>query len=254
MSERHPLQSVMGWLDGGQAASIESGPALYVVGSPIGNLRDVTLRALDVLASVDLILCEDTRTSAILLKRYGIQTRRRAYRAQSRRADDRFALERLRAGDRLALLSEAGMPGISDPGSSLVREVREQLSEVPVFAIPGPSAFVSALSISGWQTNPAMFLGFLSNKAGRRERALERVRDFEGPIVLYESVHRVAATIEAIRRVLPGRDILIGRELTKMHEETLILAAGLTEAEFEAALAKLTRKGEFTLVLGPRNE
>jgi len=222
------------------------GPALYITATPIGNLEDVTLRALRILRQADHVLTEDTRTTSRLLRRYGIETPLKSYRVHRLEEDTAWALARLAEKKNLCLCTDAGTPGISDPGSHLVRETRARLPEVPILPLPGPSALGAALSVAGFQTNPALYLGFLSPKAGRRRRALEAQRDFPGILVLFESVHRAAKTLGAIREIFPERDIFIAREMTKIHEE-YVLAAPAEETRLEG----LTLKGEFTLVIGP---
>ena len=143
----------------------------------------------------------------------------------------------------------AGTPSVADPGTHWIRRVRETLPEVAIVPIPGPSALTTALSVCGWQTNPALYAGFLSPKAGRRRSFLERYRDFDGLIVLFESVHRVEKLIEDIREIFPRRDIFIAREMSKLYEEFRVLPAGSTgSGDFP------TRKGEFTLIIGPERE
>ncbi len=234
-----------------QQEPLPEGPALYMTAVPIGNLADITLRALHVLAGVDGILCEDTRKTGILLKHYGLSNALKSYRIHRREADTEHALSELRQGKRLAFCSEAGTPAISDPGSFLVGSVREKMPEVPIIPIPGPSAMAAALSIAGNQTNPALYLGFLSPKAGRRRRALEEYREFPGLIVVYESVHRIEATLNDIRDIFPHRNIMIAREMTKIYEESLILNPESTPEEIAGEVGSLTKKGEFTLVIGP---
>lgn len=238
---------------------IPEDPALYVVATPIGNLEDITLRALRVLAQVDTILSEDTRKTGILLKHYGLGTRQKSYRVHQEEQDLATALGFLREGRRLAFCSDAGTPGISDPVSRLVRAIRAELPEVPIVPIPGPSALAAVLSVCGWQAHPAVFGGFLSPKPGRRRKFLKARAEAEGSpsgsddlIVLYESVHRIAGLLEDIRSAFPDRPILIGRELTKIHEEIVILEPETVDGDWERALEGLTRKGEFTVIIGPR--
>ena len=220
-----------------------------MVGTPIGNLEDITLRALRILEAVDLIVSEDTRKTGILLKRHEISTPQKSYRVHRLQQDTEQVLEQLRQGRQIALCTDAGTPSVSDPGTHLIRRVRETLPEVAIVPIPGPSALTTALSVCGWQTNPALYAGFLSPKAGRRRSFLERYRDFDGLIVLFESVHRVEKLIEDIREIFPRRDIFIAREMSKLYEEFRVLPAGSTgSGDFP------TRKGEFTLIIGPERE
>ena len=233
---------------------IPPGPALYVVATPIGNLEDITLRALRILRQVDGILSEDTRKTGILLKHYDIANRQKSYRVHQEERDVATALEWLREGQNLAFCSDAGTPGISDPVSRLVRTIRAELPDCKIHAIPGPSAFAAALSICGWQAHPAVFGGFLSPKAGRRRKFLNARAESDDLLVLYESVHRIEALLRDIRTSFPDRPVLVARELTKIYEETVILEPHWAESEWEAALQGLTRKGEFTVIIGPRRE
>lgn len=235
----------------GAATPLPPGPALYMVATPIGNLEDISLRALRVLRLVDLILAEDTRKTAQILGRYGFRTALKSYRIHRMDEDNAFALGRLAAGANLAFVTDAGTPGLSDPGASLVRKVALEQPETPIFAIPGPSALTALLSISGWRTNPCIFGGFLSPKGGPRRRFLEGCRNFDGPIALYESVHRVEALLRDAREILPDREILVGRELTKFHEERRSFPADGDPEDWERFLKTLTRKGEFVVALGP---
>ncbi|MBU44723.1 MAG: 16S rRNA (cytidine(1402)-2'-O)-methyltransferase [Spirochaetaceae bacterium] len=227
--------------------STTDGAALYIVATPIGNLEDVTIRALRVLNLVDEILSEDTRKTRILLQRYNIQNELKSFRVHQIRADIQYALSRLREGMKIALVTDAGTPGISDPGSHLVREVRESLPECPVVPIPGPSALSAALSVCGWQANPTVFLGFLPRKPGKQRKALEEAGSVDGVLVIYESVHRIQKTLHFIRETLPDRPLLIGREITKIHEEWVYWATGESLPEFNA-------KGEFVIMAGPARE
>ena len=225
-------------------------PALYLVGTPLGNLEDITLRALRTLEQSDVILTEDTRTTSVVLKHFGIHTPLKSYRVHREKEDIMFALDRLRAGEAVCLCSEAGMPGVSDPGSRLVQRIREELPDVPVYPVPGPSALSTALSVCGWQANPCIFGGFLSVKPGKRRAFLASLKGFEGICIVYESVYRIEKLLREIRATLPDRDIFIAREMTKFHGEYLIFSAQWDEKEFEEMLQKLVKKGEFTVILG----
>lgn len=227
-----------------QPDSTPLAPGLYVAATPIGNLRDVTLRLLDALSGCDLILAEDTRKTAILLQRYDIRKPLKSFRVHRLREDTEHAITELQAGRSLVFVTDAGTPGISDPVSHLVREVRQRCHGTAIIPLPGPSALTTALSVSGWQTNPTLFAGFLSPKSGRRRTTLGKLRVFPGVIVFYESVHRIDRLIADVQEILPGREILVARELTKVHEEFVLLRAG-------AELPAFARKGEFTLLVGP---
>lgn len=222
------------------------GPELCIVGTPIGNLEDITLRALRTLREVDLILSEDTRKTGILLKRHEIKTPQKSYRIHQLEADTEHALDQLRQGRRLALCTDAGTPAVSDPGVHLIRRVRQAMPEVPITPIPGPSALTAALSVCGWQTNPALYLGFLSPKPGRRRGQLERHAAFEGPIVIFESPHRLRKLIPDIRAIFSGRDIFIAREMSKIYEEFTILPGSAADTP-----ELPPPKGEFTVIIGP---
>ncbi|MCR9140641.1 MAG: 16S rRNA (cytidine(1402)-2'-O)-methyltransferase [bacterium] len=235
-------------------AQIPPGPALYIVATPIGNLEDVTLRALRILEQVDTILSEDTRKTGILLKHYGLSTRQKSYRVHNEDRDLETALSFLREGRNLAFCSDAGTPGISDPGSRLVRAMRDTMPDAPIFTIPGPSALVAALSISGWQAHPSVFGGFLSPKPGRRRKFLNARADSDDLIVLYESVHRIEGLLRDIRTIFPDRFIQVARELTKIYEEVVIFSPDFSDLQWEEALKALSRKGEFTVIIGPRRE
>ncbi len=233
---------------------IPPGPALYIVATPIGNLEDITLRALRILDQVDTILSEDTRKTGILLKHYGLETRQKSYRVHNEDRDLDTALGFLREGRNLGFCSDAGTPGISDPGSRLVRAVRDVLPDTPIHAIPGPSALAAALSISGWQAHPSVFGGFLSPKPGRRRKFLQSRAESDDLIVLYESVHRIEGLLRDIRTIFPDRFVQVARELTKIYEEVVIFSPDFSDSEWEGALKGMTRKGEFTVIIGPRRE
>lgn len=228
-----------------------SGPALCIVATPIGNLEDITFRAISVLKKADILYCEDTRKTAILCNHYGIQTPRKSFRVHRLQEDINHALDALERGLLVALVSDAGTPGISDPGSDLVRQLRTRSPEIPIFPIPGASALAAALSVSGYRANPSVFGGFLSPKAGKRKKALQQLQDFAGPCILYESVHRIRKLIYAISETLPDREILIFRELTRLFEQTIFIPAGLDDTEIDKILATMPEKGEFTVVIGP---
>lgn len=189
----------------------------YVVATPIGNKRDITLRALDVLAESELVLCENAQKTIPLLKDLGITTQAKTlYRSQDTQSYD-FLIQGLRTGKSYSLVSDAGTPGISDPGSQVIRFLRSHgIRPIP---IPGPSALAALLSVSGFQANPTLFLGFLSEKKGKKRSQLEKARETDGLIVFYESVHKIPVLLEILEDVFPNREILVGRELTKLYEE-----------------------------------
>ena len=218
---------------------------LYVVATPIGNLADVSLRALDVLRSVDSIFAEDTRVTRALLGHHGIDARPRALHAHNEERAARDVLDALGAGRDVALVSDAGTPGISDPGARLVRLARAAGSEV--VPIPGASALAAALSVSGME-GPFAFLGFLPAKRLARRKMLEHWREFPHSLVLYEAPHRILECIADLADVLGGtREILIARELTKLFES--IHTCRLADAGSWLVADANRQKGEFVLIV-----
>lgn len=193
---------------------------LSIVATPIGNLEDITLRALRVLKEADYVLCEDTRVTGKLLSHYDIKATLRRYDAHASDGVHESILADLEAGKRIALVSDAGTPGISDPGVFLVARVRERLPEVTIEAIPGASALTAALSIAGIAGNEFAFLGFVPQKKGR-ETFFRELDDYDMPVVFYESVHRVIKTLESLTSTdsLADKTVTVARELTKLHEE-----------------------------------
>ena len=224
---------------------------LYMVATPLGNLEDITYRAVRILGEVDLIFSEDTRKTGILLNHYGLKTPQKSFRVHHLQQDLEKALASLAEGKKIAFCTDAGTPGISDPGSALVREIRSRLPEIQVHPIPGPSALAAALSVCGWQTNPSLFAGFLSPKKGRRQKAISGFSSFEGIVVLYESVHRIEKLLQEIHELLPEREVFVAREMTKVFEDYRWIRTGLDEEEFDRELESLTKKGEFTVIVGP---
>ena len=216
---------------------------LYVVATPIGNLEDITLRALRVLKEVGLVACEDTRRTRTLLTHFGIHVPVTSYFEHNKLAKGPAILKTLREGKSVALVTDAGTPGISDPGFLLVREARE--AGIPVVPVPGPSAVVAALSASGIPADSFVFDGFLPVKPGKRIHRLEALRELEMTLVCYESPHRILAALEAIGQVFGQVEIVVARELTKQFEE---IVRGTPEALRERFAAGTVR-GEFTLVI-----
>jgi 16S rRNA (cytidine1402-2'-O)-methyltransferase len=216
-------------------------PTLYVVATPIGNLEDITLRALRVLRDVSLIAAEDTRTTRKLLSHYGItKARLTSYNDHNKGAKIPYILDALRHAD-VALVSESGMPGVSDPGYDLVVAAAE--AEVPVVAVPGPSAVVAALAVSGLPTRQFIYVGFLPRRRGERRRLLSTLAAQPLTIVALESPHRLLATLSDLLAVLGDRRIAVCRELTKLHEEVFRGRISEAIAHFQEP------RGEFTLVL-----
>jgi len=219
---------------------------LYVVATPIGNLRDLTLRALDVLGQVDVIAAEDTRVSAGLLAHYGLHARLVSLHEHNEHKRAAAIIESLSSGKRVALITDAGTPAISDPGAALVRAV--SAAGFAIVPIPGPSAVTAALSAAGIATPQWLFLGFLPVAAGARRAALERVRTLPYALVFYEAPHRVAATVALLAAELDSRrEIVIARELTKRFE-TLHRCALADASAWLAADADRMR-GEFVLIV-----
>jgi 16S rRNA (cytidine1402-2'-O)-methyltransferase len=220
---------------------------LYVVGTPIGNLEDITLRALRVLREVALIAAEDTRTTRKLLSHYDIHTALTSYHDYTGPGKTRRLVERLAEID-VALVSDAGMPGLSDPGYPLIRAAVD--AGVTVTAVPGPSALVSALVLSGLPTHAFHYLGFLPRKSGARRRTLERVALEVDTLVLYESPHRLVAALRDVEAVLGQRPVAVARELTKRFEELVRGPAGEVRAHFE----RTPPRGEVVLVVGGHDQ
>lgn len=221
------------------------GPSLYLVATPIGNLEDITLRALRVLKEVDLIACEDTRQTLKLLNHYDIKTRLVSYHEHNEMTKAAELVVDLEGGAKIALVTDAGMPGISDPGFRLIAlAIRHH---VPVVPIPGASAFLAALVASGLPTDSFRFSGFLPAKAGQRRKLLESVKDSPRTQVFYEAPHRLLETLADVVEVLgEARHVVVAREVTKLHEEFLRGRAGEI---LEQLKARGDVKGEITLLI-----
>ncbi len=215
-------------------------PTLYIVATPIGNLEDISIRALRTLSEVPLVAAEDTRKTRHLLSKYGIKTRLTSYHEHNKDIKLHYLLNHLNSAD-LALVSEAGMPGISDPGYELV--VAAAQSGIPIVPIPGPSALVTALTVSGLPTDQFVYLGFLPRRKGQRRRFLEQVAEEERTIIAFEAPHRLVATLRDILDVLGERRIAVCRELTKVHEEVFRGTVSEAMEHFQEPI------GEFTLVM-----
>jgi 16S rRNA (cytidine1402-2'-O)-methyltransferase len=218
---------------------------LYIVATPIGNLKDITLRALEVLKSVDVILCEDTRTTKKLLSAYDIHSKCIAFHKFSTEKEINSILNLFETYEKVALVSDAGTPAISDPGSLLVKLVREQKPEVSIVSIPGASALTSAISISGLPMSQFTFVGFLPHKKGRQKK-LDEALSYDHSVIFYESTHRILKLLQEIHVRQPERKILICKELTKMHENVLIGTAEEITSQFE--VDPTLQKGEFVLI------
>ena len=221
--------------------------SLFIVPTPIGNLQDITLRALEVLRSVDTILAEDTRTSGKLLSHYGIETQVRSYHMHNEHRVLKQLVSRLGAGDTMALISDAGTPGISDPGFLLVRECIQ--SGIPVECLPGPTALIPALVNSGFPSDRFVFEGFLPPKKGRQSR-LQLLAEETRTMVFYESPHKLLKTLgHFIEHFGAGRTVSVSRELTKVYEETV---RGTLEEVLEH-FSKQAPRGEFVIVIQGKN-
>jgi 16S rRNA (cytidine1402-2'-O)-methyltransferase len=216
---------------------------LFVVATPIGNLEDITLRALRILREADLVACEDTRRTRALLTHFDIHKPTVSYYAHNTLTRGRELLRALAAGRSIALVTDAGTPGISDPGVRLVREARAH--GVAVVPIPGPAALVAALSAAGIPADRFVFDGFLPVKPGRRLNRLKTLRALDTTVVVYESPHRIAATLRAIGEVYGEVEVVLARELTKQHEEVVTTTPAAHQARLDATGAR----GEFTLVI-----
>ena len=223
--------------------------SLYVVATPLGNLRDLTLRALDVLATASVIAAEDTRVASNLLRHYGIATSAISLHAHNEAARAQQLIARLAAGQSVALVSDAGTPAVSDPGARLVRAVRD--AGFPVVPLPGPSALVTAVSAAGLDAETFVFLGFLPLKDKARRERLAAFADTPAAIVVYEAPHRVRATVADLERALGGdRALVVGRELTKAFET--ITRMTLAEADAWFAADPNRERGEFVLIVDVR--
>lgn len=216
---------------------------LYVVATPIGNLDDLTFRAKRVLEESDIIACEDTRHARILLAHYGITTPVLSYHEHNERGRAAELVQRLRRGEDVALISDAGTPALSDPGFPLIREAL--LAGITVVAVPGPSAALAALTVAGLPTDRFVFLGFLPRRSGERRRALDAVRVLPWTLVIYEAPLRVTAVLHDLLAVLGDRRLALARELTKRFEE--VFRGTLSDAL--AHLKAHPPRGEFTLVV-----
>jgi 16S rRNA (cytidine1402-2'-O)-methyltransferase len=221
---------------------------LYVVATPIGNLGDITLRALDILRDVDLIAAEDTRHSGIMVKHFGVKKPLLSYHEHNEAMRAAQLVERLAAGENIALITDAGMPGLSDPGSRLIRECIKR--ELPFTIVPGPSSILTALAGSGFSMEKFCFRGFLPNKSGRRERELRAAADREETTIFFESPYRLTKTLAACSNILPDRQLCVARELTKKFEEFRRGTATELLAHYEAR----PPKGEIVLVVSGRGD
>ncbi len=217
---------------------------LYIVSTPIGNLEDITLRAINILKKVDIIACEDTRHSRILLKKYEIEKKLLSYHSHSGQTKNEKLITALEEGKEIALISDAGTPGISDPAYSLIKDAIK--NDIEIIPIPGPSAFLTAIVGSGLPMNQFVYLGFLPIKKGR-QTLLKSLAEEKRTVVFYESPHRIQKTLTQLEEFAgPERKIAIARELTKLHEEFIRGSVKELKEQFDS----IKPKGEFTVVLG----
>lgn len=228
-------------------------PTLYIVATPIGNLEDIGMRALRILGEVDFILCEDTRVTRVLLDHFNIKTRTISYHQHSSETRVNEIIDLLVQGKNLALVSDAGTPGISDPGGKLVQAVIEKFgSEIKIESVPGPSAVTAALSISGIPTDKFIFMGFPPHKKGR-QTFIRKVLESDYPAVVYESKHRIIKLLEELRNITKAEknnltSVVVCRELSKMHET--VYRGDLKSISEKIQADKNDQKGEFVVIVG----
>lgn len=217
---------------------------LSVVATPIGNLEDITHRAVRVLKEADYILCEDTRVTGKLVTHYEIDTKLRRYDAHTSEQAHLAIIDDIKSGMRVALVSDAGTPGVSDPGVLLVQQARA--AGAAVEAIPGPSAVTAAFSIAGITGNQFSFLGYAPQKKGRRTFFAD-IKDYDHPVIFFESTHRIMKTLEALIETQPNATLYVGRELTKMHEEMIVGSPESVKNQLETEPVR--QKGEFVVIV-----
>ncbi|MDF1497757.1 MAG: 16S rRNA (cytidine(1402)-2'-O)-methyltransferase [Patescibacteria group bacterium] len=218
---------------------------LYIIATPIGNLEDITLRALRVLKEVDVVLCEDTRQTQKLLLKYKIDSQTLSYHQYSKLNKINKIIELLKDNRNLALVSDAGTPGISDPGNMLIKYLIENKVDVKIIPIPGPSALTSALCVSGFPTDNFIFLGFVPHKKGR-QTFFKNIAKEKRTVAFYESPHRIIKTLNSMKEYFPEKNIVICRELTKIYET-------IYRGNSEEIIKKITPdqvKGEFVVIVG----
>ncbi|MBE0426899.1 MAG: 16S rRNA (cytidine(1402)-2'-O)-methyltransferase [Nitrospirae bacterium] len=221
---------------------------LYIVATPIGNLEDITLRALRILKTADIIAAEDTRHSLKLLNHYGISKPMISYWKEKEKVRSDQIIEKLKTGQSVALITDAGTPGISDPGAVIIRKAIEE--DVQIVIIPGPSAFVAALSLSGLPTDEFVFIGFLPSKKGQRQKFLKDLSLEAKTLIFYEAPHRIIATLMDMEEIFEERKAVIVKEITKIHEE--VLRGSLSEILKRLEKSKIS--GEYVIILqGKRN-
>jgi len=213
---------------------------LYIIATPIGNLDDITLRALNILKSVDLVLCEDTRVTRKLLEHFGIKTPVQSYHQHSDNKKTDYILDLFKQGKNIALVSDSGTPGISDPGNKLVEDAfREEIEIVP---IPGPSAMTAIASVAGIPMDKFIFMGFPPHKKGR-QTMFKEISESKYPVIIYESVHRIIKTLKELQ-VFNDFDIVVGRELTKKFET-------IYRGKISEVVPQIEPRGEFVVIINP---
>ncbi len=220
---------------------------LYIVATPIGNLKDITFRAIETLKKADLIVAEDTRQTSKLLNHYEIKKPLESYHHHSKENKINYLIQELEKGKDLALVTDGGTPGIADPGNLLIEKVTQKLPEIKIVPIPGPNAATALLSVSGINTDKFYFIGFLPHKKGRKTK-IESLKNIDVPIVIYESPYRIEKLLKQILEYLGDQEVIIGRELTKKFEEII-------RGKISKILEKPFKiKGEFTLIIKPNHE
>ncbi len=219
---------------------------LYIVATPIGNLKDITLRAIEVLKDVNIIAAEDTRHTKILTSHYGIDTPLTSYFEHNKIKKTDYLIRLLKEGRNVALVSDAGTPGISDPGFVIIKKALEE--GIPIVPIPGPAAFLTALSVSGLPTNKFVFEGFLSNKSSQRRKRLKELSKEERTVIIYESPHRLLKALQDMLEILGDRHIVCARELTKKFEE--VRREKVSECIRHFSNTKIL--GEFIIIFHPK--
>jgi 16S rRNA (cytidine1402-2'-O)-methyltransferase len=221
--------------------------SFYVIATPIGNMEDITIRAIRILGEVDLILCEDTRVTQKILNKYEIKKSTMSYHAQSKIGKTDKIFEFLEEGKNIALVSDAGTPGISDPGALLVSQIKERFNdEVKIIPIPGATALISALSVCGLPIHEFTFLGFLPHKKGR-ETLFKEIAEAKRTMVFYESPHRILKTLESLDKFAPNKKVCVAREITKIYED---FKTGYAKDILEFFTKNPTKiKGEFVVIV-----
>lgn len=219
---------------------------LHIVSTPIGNLGDITLRAIETLKTVDFIVCEDTRVTSVLINHFEIKKELHSFNAASEKFKAQKVIDRIKDGESCALVTDAGTPGISDPGTRLINLTIKE--NIEVVSVPGATALVAALSLSGFPSDSFVFEGFLPNKKGRQKN-LKELAEEERTIVVYESTYRIVKLIDELTELMPDRQLVICRELTKKFEEVI---RGTTQS-IQSEINEHTLKGEFVVVIAPKD-